>query len=472
MEKKRPNIIIIATDDQRAGTIHRLGNKDIITPNMDRLCKDGISCSHAYVPGGYTGAVCMPSRCMFHTSRMLSHLFDKGAVVPESHVLLGEVLKKNGYYCFGTGKWHNSPEAFTRAFNSGKDAFFGGMWDHWNVPLCNYDPLGNYDNRINFVANFFESNKKIEINCDYFKPGVHSSELLADTTVDFIDSYDGDKPFFIYTAFLAPHDPRTMPEKYRRLYDDVDIELPLNMMDEYPVPYDGSGMRDEELTKYPRKLSDSVNELKDYYAMITHLDDNIGRILSALDRKGIYEDTVIVLFGDNGLSLGSHGFMGKQNLYENAISVPLVFKLPGLKKNCIYDGNIYLMDTYPTLCEYLGIEIPESVEGRSYLKALSLDEDSSPRESMYYTMMDRARAVKEGRYKLTLYYDPRSGRKQTVLYDLEKDPEELEDLSFILPEVRNRLMTRLFELKMEHDDVHDEMAMTFWSGVGELCDNL
>ena len=244
--KKRPNIVFILTDDQRYNTIHALGNGEIITPNMDGLVRRGTSFTHAHIPGGTSGAVCMPSRAMIHTGRTLFSLEGEGQNIPKEHKTLGETLREYGYFAYGTGKWHNGPPAFTRSFDMGDEIFFGGMWDHWNVPTNYYDPTGEYDNEINFVGNFGHSNETVKVHCDKFNPGKHSSELLAETSVRFIDEYREEKPFFLYTAFLAPHDPRTMPEEYKNLYDPEKLRLPENFT-ENPEFFGVQGIRDEIL---------------------------------------------------------------------------------------------------------------------------------------------------------------------------------------------------------------------------------
>ena len=126
MIMKKPNIVFIVTDDQRFNTIHALGNEEIITPNMDWLVQNGTSFMQAHIPGGTSGAVCMPSRAMIHTGRTLFSLDGEGQTIPKEHKTLGETLRKNGYFAYGTGKWHNGPPAFTRSFDMGNEIFFGG----------------------------------------------------------------------------------------------------------------------------------------------------------------------------------------------------------------------------------------------------------------------------------------------------------------------------------------------------------
>ena len=141
---KKPNIVFFFTDDQRFDTIGGLNNPAVETPNLDRLIERGTAFNNAYIMGGSSGAVCMPSRGMLHTGRSLYHIQGRGESLDPEHTTLGQTLQASGYTCFGTGKWHNGTAAFARSFNSGAEIFFGGMNDHWNVPACDFDPNGEY----------------------------------------------------------------------------------------------------------------------------------------------------------------------------------------------------------------------------------------------------------------------------------------------------------------------------------------
>ncbi|MCL2479267.1 MAG: sulfatase-like hydrolase/transferase, partial [Treponema sp.] len=398
---KQPNILFILTDDQRYNTIHALGNKQIITPNMDSLVRRGTSFLNAHIPCGTVGAVCMPSRAMLHSGRSLFRIDDVGQEIPVNHTTLGEQLRNHGYNCFGTGKWHNGPKAFNRSFNNGDNIFFGGMWDHWNVPMNFYDPTGEYDNVINVVVNHMLSNNITRINCDKFNPGKHSSELLTDTALNFLQG-SPQEPFFLYVAYLAPHDPRTMPEKFRNMYNPADIELPENFKTEHPIDFGFKIIRDEKLAKYPRDPAEVKKQLAEYYGMITHLDYEMGRLLDNLDHNGMLDDTIVILSGDNGLAMGCHGLMGKQNNYEHSVRVPLVMAGPGIPVNQTREQYLYLFDIFPTLCEMLNIEIPASVEGRSFAKMLN-DPSYITRDKLYFAYSDLIRSVKDDTYKLIEY---------------------------------------------------------------------
>ncbi len=457
---KKPNIVFLLTDDQRFDTINALGNPDIITPNMDFLVENGTSFTNAHIPGGTSGAICMPSRAMINTGRTLFNLEGEGQNIPKEHKTIGEILKENGYYTFGTGKWHNGPPSFTRSFDFGDNIFFGGMWDHWNVPTNYYDPTGEYDNVINFVANSAGSNKVTKVHCDKFNAGVHSSELLTQTTVDFIERRRDDKPFFVYTAYLAPHDPRTMPEEYKNMYNIDDIKLPPNFTHD-PFDFGVRNIRDEVLASYPRDERTIKEQIAEYYGMITHLDHEIGKVIDAVRRKGELDNTIFILAGDNGLAMGCHGLMGKQNHYEHSIRIPLVMCGANLPKNKKIDNFVYLMDIFPTICDILDVEIPSSVEGKSFYKMFS-DDAYKTRENLYFVYNDLIRSVKNERYKLIEY---RNFITKTELFDHQNDSCEMNDLSKNpeYSDAKNELSELLQKYKTEWNDENHHLGKKYWN---------
>ena len=127
MSNQKPNILFFFTDDQRFDTIRALGNTDVQTPTLDQLVAQGTTFTHAHIPGGTSGAICMPSRAMLHTGRTLFHLDGAGQSIPNDHIMLGEHLQANGYRTWGTGKWHNGPASFARSFSDGAEDIFWGM---------------------------------------------------------------------------------------------------------------------------------------------------------------------------------------------------------------------------------------------------------------------------------------------------------------------------------------------------------
>jgi arylsulfatase A-like enzyme len=369
----------------------------------------------------------MPSRAMIHTGRSLFHLKGSGEEVPSEHALLGEVLRSAGYDCFGTGKWHNGAEAYARSFSDGAEIFFGGMADHWNVPACHYDPEGRYDEWKNSIRNPWLSRMTTPVRADHVQLGVHSTELFTDASLAFLEKQsDRENPFFLYLSYMAPHDPRSMPKKYLDMYADVPISLPGNFSVAHPFDYGVSRIRDERLAAQPRSADEVREHLREYYAMITHLDDHIGRVFKSLESQGLLDDTLIVLAGDNGLALGQHGLMGKQSVYEHSIRVPLVMAGPGIPDGETRDAFVYLMDIFPTLCDCVDIPIPESVEGHS-LKSVLDGDVVTTRESIYLAYSDRVRGVKDSTYKYIRYRTDHGVVEQ--LFNLREDPLEIENLA-------------------------------------------
>lgn len=461
-QEKRPNVLFLITDDQRYGTIHALGNEEIQTPNMDRLVHGGTSFVNAHIPGGTVSAICMPSRAMLHSGRTLFHLEECGKQIPKEQITMCESFLRAGYHTAGLGKWHNGVESYGRSFDDGANIFFGGMWDHWNVPVNDFKKDGVYDKEIRFTPNFTQNQIPVNVRAERIHAGVHSTDLFTDSAVKYIEEYEDDKPFFLYLSFLAPHDPRTMPEQFKHMYDPEDISLPPNYLPMPAVTYGWAAKgRDENTESYPRRPEKIRQHIADYYAMISHIDYNIGRVLQALEKKGEFDNTIIVLCGDNGLAIGQHGLMGKQNLYEHSVKVPLIFCGPGVAKNQINDKYVYLLDIYPTLCELCGVEIPPTVEGRSFV-SLFHDQEAVIREDLYLAFQARIRGVISGRYKLLEYRT--QDIKMTQLFDLQTDPWEQYNLFDMAgsEEIVEKLRRKLFELRDEWEDESILFGQQYW----------
>ncbi|MGC9450241.1 MAG: sulfatase-like hydrolase/transferase [Oceanipulchritudo sp.] len=461
--QRQPNILFILTDDQRFDTIHALGNPAIQTPNLDRLVARGTAFTNAHIPGGTCGAVCMPSRAMIHTGRTLFHLQDHGAEVPDEHALLGETLRSAGYNCFGTGKWHNGGRAYARSFSDGAEIFFGGMWDHWNVPACQFDPTGRYDQWRPAIRNPWLSRQITQVCADHVHLGTHSTDLFTDASMAFLEKQQTRQdPFFLYLSHMAPHDPRSMPAKYLEMYADTEVSLPDNFLQEHPFDYGISQIRDEKLASQPRTPEEIRQHLREYFAMITHLDDQIGRLFAVLEQQGILKDTIIVLAGDNGLALGQHGLMGKQSVYDHSVRIPLLMAGPGIPENSTRDAFVYLMDIYPTLCDCIGIPIPETVEGMSF-KGILDDTAASQRDALYLAYEDRIRAIKDHTFKYIRYRTDSGVVEQ--LFNLKEDPLEIKNLAAnpafagVLADYRSRLDS----MKEDWEDQPHPLSSAFWN---------
>jgi arylsulfatase A-like enzyme len=392
-----PNVLFLFADDQRADTIAAHGNPHIRTPNLDALVSRGFSFRRNYVFGGNSGAVCVPSRAMLMTGKTWFHI---DTVALENERLLPEFLGGHGYETFGTGKWHNGQPSWLRAFQKGKTVMFGGMSDHTKVPVRDRGPDGKLS---------------AERTGEKF-----SSELFADSVIEFLQARDRSKPFFAYVAFTAPHDPRQPPLAYREPYYRSLPPLPANFLPQ--LPFDNGmmqGGRDENLGAWPRTESMIRNQLAEYYGLITHLDEQIGRILAVLEQTGQADNTVVIYTADNGLALGSHGLLGKQSVFEHSMRVPLIIAGPGIPRGKSTTAFTYLFDLFPTLCDLLSLDAPGDLEGNN-LRSLWEGTKDRVRETVFLPFLDLQRAVRDERWKLIAY--PKIGHLQ--LFDLEADPFE------------------------------------------------
>jgi arylsulfatase A-like enzyme len=405
-ERKQPNVLFMFSDDQRFNTIHALGNPVVKTPAMDSLVHSGVAFTHAHIMGGNQGAVCVPSRAMVLTGRYLFRADPIDARHNQDVTLWPEAFRQAGYTTFGTGKWHNGPWAYAKCFMQGGNIFFGGMSDHLQVPVHDFDPTGQYPDDKKHTGEKF------------------SSELFSDTAIQFLKGYKDEKPFFLYVAYTAPHDPRMAPKEFAEMYPPDKIEVPKNFLPQHPFDNGELKVRDELLAGFPRTPKEIREHIAAYYAMITHLDRQMGRVLDALKNSGHGDDTIIIFGGDNGLALGQHGLMGKQNLYDHSIRVPLIFSGPGIARGKKKDALVYLSDIFPTTCELTGLVIPTTVETKSLVPLLQ-GKTEKVRDSIFAAYRDFQRAVRTDRYKLIRY----PYVKKTQLFDIQNDPLETKDLS-------------------------------------------
>jgi arylsulfatase A-like enzyme len=394
---RKPNILFLLADDMRADTIAAHGNPHIKTPNLDGLVRRGFSFRGNYVLGGNSGAVCVPSRAMLMSGRTW---FNVDTQTLNGARLAPEVLGENGYVTFATGKWHNGESSWLRAFQRGKATMFGGMSDHTKVPVRDLRPDGTLTD--------VRTGEKF------------SSEMFADAAIEFLQSHDARKPFFAYVAFTAPHDPRQPPPAYREMYYRDLPPLPPNFLPQ--LPFDNGAMRggrDENLGAWPRTEAMIRDQLAEYYGLITHMDEQIGRILAALEQSGQAGNTIIIFAADNGLALGSHGLLGKQSVFEHSMHVPLVVVGPGIPRGKSTRAFTYLLDVFPTLCDVTGVAPPPGLEGES-LRPLWEGKKARVRDSVFLPYLEIQRAVRDERWKLIAY--PKIGHLQ--LFDLRNDPHE------------------------------------------------
>jgi arylsulfatase A-like enzyme len=399
---QKPNILFLFTDDQRADALGCSGNPYIKTPNIDNLAKSGFRFSSAYVMGGHHGAICAPSRAMLMSGKSLFNIYDKleGVHTMPKH------FADNGYETFGTGKWHNEKSAFEASFQKGKNVFLGGMSDHFNVPCRDLGKDGKLS----------EPERK-----------GFSTDIFAQVAIDFIEEYSAgsrENPFFCYVSFTAPHDPYSPHTDYIGNYPDQSLPLPGNFMPLHPFAFDQLTIRDENLSGWPRKPETIRAALADYYTLITHMDIKIGEIIGTLKENRLFDNTIIVYASDNGLAIGSHGLLGKQNLYEHSTNVPLIISGPGIPEGKVSDALVYLFDLFPTLAELCGLPKPIEIDGESLAPIINGTSDGI-RSSLFTAYRHTVRAVRTKDWKLIRYPE----RDHNQLFNLKEDPMELNNLA-------------------------------------------
>jgi arylsulfatase A-like enzyme len=383
---ERPlNILHLHADDHRADAVRALGNPVVQTPHLDALVARGMTFTRAYTMGAMTPAVCLPSRTMMLTGRSLFRIGPPAKDVPGT-TPLPTVLKRAGYETWRMGKYGNEYFAAARAFDTNIDDSAQGE--------------GEAGSR------------------------AFASRRLADRAIQHLKSRDRTKPFYLYLAPPVPHDPRQAEPEFHRLYDPAKLPLPPAFQPVHDWDNGDMTVRDEKLAPWPRTPEDTRRQLADYYAAITGLDHHFGRIISALRETGELDHTLVVFSADNGLSIGDHGLFGKQNLYEfGGMHVPLVIAGPGVAHGRS-DAFVYLMDLYPTFCDFAGATAPSDIEGVS-LRPILAGRPAPTRPVLFTAYQDVQRAVRDERWKLIRY--PQVDRTQ--LFDLSADPHERTNLA-------------------------------------------
>jgi arylsulfatase A-like enzyme len=409
------NILILYSDDQSYHALGAMGNKQVITPNLDKLATQGMLFTQTHVMGGHQGAVCMPSRAMLLTGRYVNRLPRDGAIIPDSLISLPEILRQQGYTTFHTGKWHSDKASHYRMFSAGGPIFFGGMHHvrdggQFHPTVQPFDPMGIYPPQQKWISDTF------------------STTLYADAAIQFFNSSAArQKPFFCYVAFTSPHDPRTPPKAAAEKYRGKNISLPSNFLPQHPFDNGDLNVRDEKLLPRPLHPDTVKEDIRNYYAMVTEMDAQVGRILTALETSGLSKNTIVVFASDNGLAMSQHGLLGKQNLYEHSIRVPMIMRGPGIPAGKAFPGFVYLSDIAPTLYEMLQIKAPSTTEAISFAPAFK-DPGFRSRSFIYNVYGHWSRSIKSNDgFKLIVYNV--DGQQRQQLFDLKKDPWEKTDLS-------------------------------------------
>lgn len=431
------NVLMIVSDDLKASVLGCYGDKVCATPNIDRLAREGMVFQRAYCQG----VVCAPSRTSFMFGRYQG----------QSNVTLGEHLQQNGLSSTRVGKiFHmrvpgdiiagtdgkDHPECWTERFNSqGQEAHTPGEYACLNLNIVTRDLENRQSTQMPhrmFVSVKTDSDGSEQPD---FKSASKAIELL---------DRDHDRPFFLAVGLVRPHYPMVAPKEYFEPYGIDRILMPANWHDDTSdIPklgLAGTTNRNNPIGKYP---DNQKRMWAAYYASVTFMDQQVGRILDALDASEYRDQTAVIFTSDHGYHLGEHGFWQKSNLHEEVIRVPLVIRAPGMPRGQSR-SIVELVDLYPTICELTGVAIPPACQGNSLLPVLT---DAGAVVKSEALSFRNGTSLREDRWHYMRYND-----ETEELYDMSDDPEEMQNLAAsgdhtdVLSELRDRLRTRLDHL--------------------------
>ena len=418
-DAERPNILFIIVDDQSPFDL-KLYNSDskLETPHIDQLASQGMTFDGAHQMGSWSGAVCTPSRHMVMSGRTVWHIPNKAnrkrnpngdntSMVPPHLELntMAAVFNRAGYDTMRTCKKGNSYAAANSQFTVVNDATKRGGTAETGSAW-------------------------------------HGKQVLE--YLSHRESTQDQDPFLIYYGFSHPHDTRDGTPELLKKYGAVNHKdkktlpaanplqpaLPVNYLPEHPFFHGHPNLRDEVNVSgvWERRDEQTIrNELGREFACSENIDIQIGRVIDKLKAMGEYENTYIIYTADHGMAIGRHGLQGKQNLYEHTFRVPFIVQGPGIKPRTRVQGNIYLLDVLPTLCDLAGISAPDTIEGISFKEVL-YGKQASVRDALYGVYCGGTkpgmRCLKQGDWKL-IKYDVMDGAvRETQLFNLAENPQE------------------------------------------------
>ncbi len=477
-DNESPNFVFLFADDQTFESIGALGFDEVHTPNLDRLVNAGTSFTHAYNMGGWNGAICVASRAMIISGSYIwnakekSESWNKGDSTA-LHQTWPRLLEKKGYDTYMTGKWHVEAPA-DELFSVAKHVRPGmpgdrrnelgtaikkweeesGDMKDWNdyMPLGYGRPTGPNDT---------DWSPTDTLQGGFWEGGKHWSEIVRDDALAFIETAKKkDDPFFMYLAFNATHDPRQAPQRFLDMYPLDSIKVPENFLPEYPYKDDignNPGLRDEALAPFPRTEYAVKVHRREYYAILSHMDEQIGLILDALEATGKKENTYIFFGADHGLSVGHHGLIGKQSMFDHSIRIPMMVVGPDIPKGKRLDQDVYLQDIMATSLELAGVDKPDYVQFNSFLDIIKGERSKSYYPETYGAYMDLQRMIRKDGFKLLVY----PNINKVLLFDLKNDPKETTDLAED-PQYKDKVQTLfngLIDLQKKMDDTLDLQAI-------------
>ncbi len=429
----KSNVLFIVVDDLRP-ELGCYGNPVIKSPNIDRLAKSGIIFTNAYV----NCPVCGPSR-----SSLLSGIYPSNNRFVEwncsqDHDIPGVVslpmhFKNNDYQTVSLGKVYNN-------FDDGN-----GSWNKvWRAPITTTE----WDYQSKKGIQIFEelniaryrdaairnNNNLPKRGLSFEKPDVpdiaYQDGRVANRAIDELQNFqNSSEPFFLAVGFYKPHLPFNAPQKYWDMYDQQGINLAVNGALPKDAP-DAAMFNWAELRTFygiPQKgaLADSTAKslIHGYYACVSYVDAQIGKVLNELEDLGLAENTIVILCGDNGWFLGEHGFWSKHSNFERAAHVPLIVKVPWMKPGKKTEALVEFVDIYPTLCELFGLKLPFHLQGKSFVPLIE-DSDLPWKEAVFYRIGE-GETILTNTHAYTEWINIKTGKTYArMLYDHRSDPDE------------------------------------------------
>ncbi len=433
----RPSIVVIKTDQQRFDTIRAHGYEHVVTPNLDRLTGEGISFSKAFC----CGATCISSRAAFYTG-MFAHNTGVFHFDPWSHLRTWlHDLRDAGYHVAEVGKVHHAPIDAPMAY-------------HERVCAENFPSMQHWDDYSNFLKASGKENpcKLLVEGADPetyqgFRPfpleeQYHVDSFVGRMSVRWLEDYRRNKPFFLHVGFVGPHDPYDPPQRFLDMYADRDIPAPIVSGDEFETKpgqyarfmewhnerlpnFDGSPAHGSNRLCLADMSPDEVLDMRrHYYAKITQIDEQVGRIMDCLEERGLLDNTLVIFTSDHGDNLGDHQMIWKWLMTEQTTRVPMIVRLPGGKRGGTRDDRLFTqMDIGPTLLEFAGVDIPAYLDGKSNLSRLT-DGDERSIPDMVFCQDNYLTMVRTEDRRLIHY----AGQPYGELYDMETDPGECVNL--------------------------------------------
>ena len=459
-EKRHPNVLFIAVDDLRP-EFGCLGVKNIITPNIDKLAASGIIFSKQYVQVPTCGAsrYCLLTGLYPRSKSALNnHAAERGdtALSPgfsKKARSMPELFRKNGYRTICIGKISHMPDGKVFNYNGTGDGHpeLPDAWDKFATPYGSW----KYGHGAFFA---YAKGRHREDGSGYKPlwefPEVKDSDLPdgmnADAAIkELKELKKSKKPFFLGLGFFKPHLPFVAPKKYRNMYNNVSIPSPYGMKvgdtkcwtrsGEF-FKYKKSFKRNEE--RKPLSEGDAENARRAYYACVTYVDAQIGRVINELKQTGLDKNTIIVLWGDHGWQLGEHNIWGKHTALDKALRSPLIIVDPSIKRKGVNsEALVAKIDIYPTLIDLCGLQNRETakpIDGKS-IRPLLENQKASIRKLVVSFWGPRT-TITDGTYRLIISKQKKNSHYFYELYDHKTDPGELKNIAQQNPERVNEMM--------------------------------